>query len=63
MDSVDERRQAIAAYINEMSSVTFGQIKKAFPDVSDMTIRMTFGHSTRRSGSSACTAEPSPLRR
>lgn len=39
MDSVDERRQAIAAYINEMSSVTFGQIKKAFPDVSDMTIR------------------------
>ena len=39
MDSVEGRRSAIAAYINEMSSVTFGQIKEAFPDVSDMTIR------------------------
>lgn len=39
MDSVEERRSAIAAYINENSSVTFGQIKETFPDVSDMTIR------------------------
>ena len=34
-----ERREAIAQLVTSEGSVTFGQIKKAFPDVSEMTLR------------------------
>lgn len=34
-----ERRNAITELINRKGSVSFAQIKKAFPDVSDMTLR------------------------
>ena len=39
MDSVESRRSAIVAYINEKGEVTFAQLKEAFPNVSDMTLR------------------------
>ena len=39
MDSVESRRSAIVAWINEKGEVTFAQLKEAFPNVSDMTLR------------------------
>ena len=34
-----ERRDAIVAIVNEKSNITFAELKKRFPQVSDMTIR------------------------
>ncbi len=39
MDTMETRRDAICALINEKKNVTFAEIKQAFPQVSDMTIR------------------------
>ncbi len=39
MDSMETRRDAIVQLINEMGTVTFAQIKKEFPNVSEMTLR------------------------
>ena len=39
MDSVESRRNAIVAWINEKGEVSFSQLKDAFPNVSDMTLR------------------------
>lgn len=36
---MEERRKAIVDLINEKGNVTFAQIKTAFPDVSEMTLR------------------------
>lgn len=34
-----ERREAIAKFVTERGTVTFAQLKKTFPDISEMTIR------------------------
>lgn len=39
MDSMEMRRNAIVELINENESVSFSQIKDAFPNVSEMTLR------------------------
>ena len=39
MDSMEMRRDAIVQLINERGTVTFSQLKKAFPNVSEMTLR------------------------
>lgn len=39
MDTMEERRNAIVDFINEKGNVTFSQLKEAFPDVSEMTLR------------------------
>lgn len=39
MDNMEQRRKRIVAFINERSSVRFSDLKKQFPDVSDMTLR------------------------
>ena len=39
MDSMEMRRDAIVQLINEMGTVSFAQIKKEFPNVSEMTLR------------------------
>lgn len=39
MDSMEMRRNAIVELINEKGTVSFSQIKKAFPNVSEMTLR------------------------
>lgn len=39
MDSVESRRKAIVEWINEKGQITFAQLKEAFPNVSDMTLR------------------------
>ena len=39
METMDERRDAIVAIVNEKSNITFAELKKRFPQVSDMTIR------------------------
>lgn len=39
METMDERRDAIVALVNEKSNITFAELKKRFPQVSDMTIR------------------------
>ena len=39
METMDERRDAIVALVNEKSNITFEEMKKRFPQVSDMTIR------------------------
>lgn len=39
MDSMETRRNAIVELINETGTVTFSQIKAAFPNVSEMTLR------------------------
>lgn len=37
--SMRQRREAVAQFVTDEGSVTFGQLKKAFPDVSEMTLR------------------------
>lgn len=37
--SLEERRNAIAELINQKGSISFAQLKQAFPDVSEMTLR------------------------
>lgn len=39
MDSMESRRNAIVELINKNGTVSFAQLKKAFPDVSEMTLR------------------------
>ena len=39
MDSMESRRKAIVELINNNGTVKFTQMKKAFPDVSEMTLR------------------------
>lgn len=39
MDTMEERREAIVTLVNEKSNITFAELKKKFPQVSDMTIR------------------------
>ena len=39
MDSMETRRNAIVQLINEKGTVSFAQIKKEFPNVSEMTLR------------------------
>lgn len=39
MDNMETRRNAIVQLINENGTVHFSQIKEAFPDVSEMTLR------------------------
>ncbi len=39
MDSMEARRNAIVELINENGTVSFSQIKNAFPNVSEMTLR------------------------
>lgn len=39
MDSMEMRRNAIVELINEHESVSFSQLKDAFPNVSEMTLR------------------------
>ncbi len=34
-----QRREAVAQFVTAEGNVTFGQLKKAFPDVSEMTLR------------------------
>ena len=39
MDSMETRRNAIVDLINENGTVSFSQLKDAFPNVSEMTLR------------------------
>lgn len=39
MDAVTQRREAIVTMINRKGNISFGELKKAFPDVSEMTLR------------------------
>lgn len=39
MDSVEIRRNEITSLINEKGEITFADLKEAFPNVSDMTLR------------------------
>lgn len=39
MDAMDQRRDAIVAMINRRGDISFAELKKAFPDVSEMTLR------------------------
>ena len=36
---MEERRRAIVELVNKMGSVSIAQLKEAFPEVSEMTIR------------------------
>ncbi|MDE6980090.1 MAG: DeoR family transcriptional regulator, partial [Lachnospiraceae bacterium] len=39
MDSMEQRRNAIVDFINEKGNITFAQLEKNFPNVSQMTLR------------------------
>ena len=39
MDTMEQRRNAIVGFINEKGNITFAQLEKRFPDVSQMTLR------------------------
>lgn len=39
MDSMEQRREAIVVLVNEKGNISFAQLKKAFPHVSEMTLR------------------------
>ena len=42
MDAMETRRNAIVELINEKGTVSFSQLKKSFPHVSEMTLRTDF---------------------
>ncbi len=39
MDTMEQRRNAIEGFVNEKGNITFAQLEKRFPDVSQMTLR------------------------
>ncbi len=39
MESMEQRRSRIVQFVNDRSSITFKDLQKAFPEVSDMTLR------------------------
>lgn len=39
MDTMEQRRNAIVDFINEKGNITFAQLEKEFPNVSQMTLR------------------------
>ncbi|MBR5753690.1 MAG: DeoR/GlpR transcriptional regulator [Clostridia bacterium] len=39
MDAMEQRRNNIVSFVNERSTITFSELKEAFPQVSDMTLR------------------------
>lgn len=39
MDTMEQRRNAIVEFINEKGNITFAQLEKQFPSVSQMTLR------------------------
>ena len=39
MDTMEQRRNAIVDFINEKGNITFAQLEKRFPNVSQMTLR------------------------
>ena len=39
MDTMEQRRDAITQLVNDRGTVSFAQIKEAFPNVSEMTLR------------------------
>ena len=39
MDTMEQRRNAIVDFINEKGNITFAQLEKKFPNVSQMTLR------------------------
>ncbi len=39
METMDSRRDSIVKFINEKGNISFAQLKKAFPNVSEMTLR------------------------
>lgn len=39
MDTMEQRRNAIVEFINEKGNITFAQLEKKFPNVSQMTLR------------------------
>lgn len=39
MDAMEQRRNRIEEFVRERSSISFSDLKKAFPEVSDMTLR------------------------
>lgn len=39
MDTMEQRRNAIVEFINEKGTITFSQLEKKFPNVSQMTLR------------------------
>ena len=43
MDTMERRRNAIAALINQNGTVSFSTIKEHFPNVSEMTLRFING--------------------
>ena len=43
MDTMERRRNAIAALINQKGTVSFSTIKEHFPNVSEMTLRFING--------------------
>lgn len=39
MDTMEQRRNAIVDFVNEKGNITFAQLEKKFPEVSQMTLR------------------------
>ncbi len=39
MDTMESRREAIVAFVNEKGNISFNQLKTEFPNVSEMTLR------------------------
>ena len=44
MDTMEQRRNAIVAFVNEKGNITFAQLEKKFTNVSPMTLRTDLKH-------------------
>ncbi len=44
MDTMEQRRNAIVDFVNEKGNITFAQLEKKFPEVSQMTLRTDLKH-------------------
>lgn len=44
MDTMEQRRNAIVDFVNEKGNITFAQLEKKFPSVSQMTLRTDLKH-------------------
>ena len=60
MDSMEQRRNEIVELVNQSGHISFAQLKKKIPQISEMTLRTDLKALDEAKGSCGCTGERSP---
>ncbi len=56
MDAMEQRRNTIVDLVNQNGNISFAQLKKKFPQISEMTLRTDLKPLMKQNGLSGCMA-------